>query len=229
MLNRILIAVFVLISSSSMLHAKSYMDTASAKVTLKIVDEEGKPVERAKIGAGFMIRIYSTTKEVEENGYSDSDGHFTASATAGDEVNFDVTKEGYYKSGGSYSFKEISNGRWEPWNPEVVVVMRKIEHPVPMYVRNTVLGKEVIIPILGKAVGFDLIEYDWVSPYGSGKRADIIFQIDKKSVKNDEGEYIFKVTFPGKFDGIQLYKEDIRSGSSFKLPRFAPGDGYQNC
>ena len=229
MLNRIIIFVCVLILFPYISNSKSYMDTANAKVTLRIVDEEGKPVEGAKISASYIIRFYTKTTFASIKGVSDGEGHFVASATGGDDLGFTVTMEGYYESIGGYTFKEIVNGRWEPWNPEVVVVMRKIEHPVPMYVRDTIMTKKkMVIPVLGKAVGFDLIEYDWVSPYGNGIRSDIIFQVDRKLVKNDEAEYVFKANFPGKFDGIQLYKEDIRSGSSFKLPRFAPEGGYQN-
>ena len=37
-----------------------------------------------------------------------------------------------------------------------------------------------------------------------------------------------ELTFPNKFDGIQLVKEDRTVGSALKLPRMAPETGYQN-
>ena len=51
-----------------------------------------------------------------------------------------------------------------------------------MYARNA----RIKIPVIGKAIGFDLIEGDWIQPYGKGKSADFLFQaqINWESRKN---------------------------------------------
>jgi hypothetical protein len=201
-----------------------------AKITLKISDEDGKAIEGARVGVGFMVYTKGgwDSKEKAVDGASDYQGIFTASALADDNIGFTINKDGYYQTFGYYKFKESSLGRWQPWNPEISVVLRKIENPVPMYQRDTKMMHPVLeIPVNGKAVGFDLMESDWVSPYGNGKHSDMFFRLDRKFVSRDDFEGLLTITFPNKYDGIQLVKYDRRGGSNFKLPRFAPEDGYQ--
>lgn len=86
-----------------------------------------------------------------------------------------------------------------------------------MYAREAV--KE--IPILDEAVGFDLMKFDWVVPYGHGNHSDFIFRLEKKIVDRNNYDATLTLTFPNRFDGIQLIKEEHRYGSEFKLPRSA--------
>jgi hypothetical protein len=43
----------------------------------------------------------------------------------------------------------------------------------------------------------------------------------------EDYEYNLTITFSNEFDGIQEFEEEILHGSMFKLPRFAPIDGYK--
>lgn len=86
-----------------------------------------------------------------------------------------------------------------------------------MYAREAV--KE--IPILDEAVGFDLMKFDWVVPYGHGNHSDFIFRLEKKIVDRNNYDATLTLTFPNRFDGIQLIKEEHRYGCEFKLPRSA--------
>lgn len=221
----VVVMVMVVLSNSNAF-AKSF-----AKITLKVVDENGFAIEGARVGMSFLIYAEggwgSKTKEVV--GYTDSSGLFSESAFSDNDIGFNITKDGYYQSFGDYKFKESSLGRWEPWNPEIKVVLRKIGNPVPMYVRDTSSMRPVLeIPVNGKAVGFDLMESDWVSPYGKGKHPDMFFRLDRKFISRDDFEGTLTITFPNKYDGIQLVKYNRKRGSNFKLPRIAPEDGYQS-
>ena len=81
--------------------------------------------------------------------------------------------------------------------------------------------------VVGKDVGFDLIEFDWVAPYGKGKRSDFIFNLQRSPVESRENyEATLTITFSNKSDGMQPYRENLQYGSRFKLPRFAPEIGY---
>jgi hypothetical protein len=128
---------------------------------------------------------------------------------------------------GDYRFTEEKLGNWAPWNPEVTVVLKRIEKPVPMYARDTEMSR-LDLPAVGQPIGFDLIEYDWVAPYGKGKHADIVFMLDKKYIKDNDFECILTMTFSNTLDGILLVKENRSSGSTFKLPRYAPKTGYSS-
>lgn len=201
--------------------------TSIAKVTLKVVDEDGNPIQNAKVGVGF--RIYTQggwgSKEKGVDGVTDKQGIFSTSALADDYVGFYANRDGYYESEGHYKFKERSLGRWEPWNPELKVVLRKIINPVPMYARDT-KKSGLKIPVSNKAIGFDLIEFDWLSPYGKGKYADFYFKLSGTFVSKSEYNMQLVLSFKEKYDGIQVVEEDRSSGSVLKLPRFAYETGY---
>lgn len=154
---------------------------------------------------------------------TDTDGVFTGSETStSGYLAFNVTKVGYYKTTGEYQFKEQKTFRWEPWNPELKVILRKIENPVPMYARQA----KIEIPVIGKDVGFDLVEYDWVVPYGKGKNSDFVFYLSRKFTAWNEQDCQLHVKLYGKYNGIQMHTEDRQNGSVFKLNRYAPESNY---
>ncbi|MBI5074278.1 MAG: hypothetical protein HZB62_03755 [Nitrospirae bacterium] len=201
----------------------------TAKITIMIIDEGGQLIEGAKVGIGFERNTGGGTKEIPVVGFSAKNGEFTGSASAMDFVGFRVEKEDYYQSFGNYRFKDNKLGKWQPWNPEIKVVMRKIENPVPMYAQDLILSHpNIVLPVVGKPVGFDLIEYDWVSPYGNGKHSDFIFNLEMRYVSGYDYDANLTITFPNKFDGIQVIKDNRKGGSVFKLPRHASEEGYQN-
>ncbi|KAF0220887.1 MAG: hypothetical protein FD174_884 [Geobacteraceae bacterium] len=213
------IAVLFITSDSSC----ALLDTA--KITIRVVDESGSPIEAAKVGIGFEVNTQK--KETPVNGFTDSDGRFAASERCNGYVGFNVVKPGYYMSIGQYVFKTEKKGfiKWEPWNPEVTVILRKIENPVPMYARDTNESR-TNIPVVGKDVGFDLVTFDWVKPYGKGKIADFYCLLYVRRSGPNDFEYRVKINFPGEYNGIQGIEENLKQGSEFKLPRFAPEDGY---
>ena len=206
------------------------LDLPVAKVTLKVVDENGMPIKGAKAGVGFesVYLLKRGINDVGITGVTDKDGMFTSSHDTLGYIGYGAEAEGYYMSRSEYRFTKKESGKWQPWNPEIRVVMRKIEKPVPMYARDLhATSPGVMIPVADKNVGFDLIEFDWVSPYGKGKQADLLFYL-KSSYKNkDDFDATLTITFPNRYDGIQVIKDARKGGSMFKLPRYAPDGGYQ--
>jgi len=209
-----------------------------AKLSFQVVDEQGKPVENALVSVGFMQPRDARKGLYEEleKAFTDAKGYCEVSHQTIGEVAFSVNKDGYYKSSGRYDFMEKELMRWQPWNQLIQVVLRKIENPVPMYARDTQNSRKVKMPVtadLEKGVGFDLIAYDWVAPYGKGVYSDFYFRMTSKYYKEHpqyKGQYEYDseltITFTNKYDGIQVVKDSRKGGSVFKLPRFAPEDGY---
>ncbi len=195
-----------------------------AKITVKVVAEDGKPMSGEEVSVGFAVPEEGRQgiKDVIINGFTDPNGLYAVSHKTIGIVGSRISKDGYYGSYGEYRFTNREGSRWLPWNSQITLVLRKKEKPVPMYHREL----DVEIPIMNKQVGFDLVEYDWVAPYGKGKHADLIFKLEKKFISRDEFDSTLTVTFSEKHDGIQVVKEDRRFGSSFKLSRFAPKNGY---
>lgn len=201
------------------------LDLPVAKVTVKVVDELFNPIENAEVTVGFQEADgrQQGIKDTAERGLTGNDGVFSASRRTLGHIAYSAKKQGYYKSYEEYHFSHRENGRWQPWDKEFKVVLRKIENPRPMYAREF----RAEIPVTDKKVGFDLIEYDWVAPYGRGIHSDLLFKLTKDVKSRDEFDSTLTVSFSKKFDGIQLLKDDRKSGSEFKLPRFAPEDGYR--
>lgn len=200
-----------------------------AKVTIKVVDEQKNPIEKANVRIGFEVSGFKNTTYNMSEGLTKSDGLFSASALCNSHAGFTITKPGYYESDGKYDFITNSTNRWEPWNPEIMVVLRKVENPVPMYARDTNSSSSPFeIPVAGKDVGFDLILFDWLPPYGKGLVADFFCNL---VIRDGEGPFDFgynvNITFQRDFDGIQSVDEELMTGSEFKLPRFAPESGYE--
>jgi len=218
--------ILLLLSVITTTVAATPSDTAEAKVNFKIIDESDNPIDSANVAVGFVVLLADwSSKSISQNGYSNSAGHFTATAKAGDNLGFTVKKEGYYNTYGQFKFKEIKNDRWEPWNSEIRVVLRKIGHRVPMYARDT--QESVLkIPVIDKEVGFDLIKFDWTPPYGNGVQEDLICKLEGTFKRYDDYDMTLTVSFLGKFDGVQTVKENLSYGSRLKLMRNAPSQGY---
>lgn len=218
LLLTLLLAIFCLLpaSCSNNIYKKG-------RITVKVVDETGKPIAGAKVGIGFEQYVNGNYKGIPIEGLSNIDGIFTGEARGTQVVTYGATMEGYYESFGEYRFKTKTNGKWYPWNPVVTVVLRKIEEPIPMYARHA----EIIIPKINKEIGFDLIEYDWIKPYGKGRHADFVFKITRKYISHLEFDGTLTISTSNNFSGIQLIKENRRYGSMFKLPRNAPQQGYE--
>jgi hypothetical protein len=224
--NKIKLILMVVAVNFLLSTGTSFAFMSQAKITVRVVDEAGKPVDRADVGIGFETT--SQPKEVAVTGITDSEGHFSGSAKCNGYIGFKVVKSGYYKSFGKYEFSYKNKGviRWEPWNPVVTIVLRKIENPVPMYARDT-NKSQIEIPVTDKAVGFDLIAYDWVKPYGKGSHSDFIFKLKKLFLAWNDQNSDLSITFPDKYDGIQLIHNDFKD-SILSLPKLAFDSGYTN-
>lgn len=78
-------------------------------------------------------------KAIQIEGLSDSNGIFSAQHVSDGHVFWGAQKLGYYSSTG-YDFLFngglIETGRWQPWNNEFRVILRKIDHPVPLRVKS---------------------------------------------------------------------------------------------
>lgn len=225
--KRIFLSVALFFIISLFVPEKGYAMSGRAKLTIKVVNEQGQPVEGASVGVGFQYDKTWATGSNSVKGLTDDKGLLSVSERTNGHVGFRVTKKGYYKSTQAYDYKEKGLAGWKPWNPELEVVLRKVENPVPMYARDLrKLLSPITIPEADKELGFDLVEFDWVTPYGRGITPDFIFYLTMTDNGLEDYEYNLKVLFSNEFDGIQEFQEDILHGSKFKLRRLAPVGGY---
>lgn len=194
-------------------------------VTLKIVDESGQPIAGASAGVGFYWVTPPPDRKYTAggiDGVTDTNGVFKAShASEFCTLHFVVQKAGYYTTGSQYS----AGSEYDPlkWNPTLTLTLRKVGQPVAMYAKRV----ETKIQKENEPVGFDLTAGDWVSPFGTGKNADLFFTVNRKIVSTSEYEADLKLTFPNRGDGIVVAPAEPEIGSAFKTARVAADSGYQ--
>jgi hypothetical protein len=210
----------------------------AAQITFRVTDDVGNPVTGATIdmstfhhwqpGEGFGKDISETF-----TGVTDEKGLVTISGSSlmGDFSYGPREKGGYYRGGGgSFQFKERREGRWEPWNPAVQIVMKRVVNPIPMYARRMgQMPKALELPAKNKSIGFDLMRADWIAPYGTGSTADLAFTLTEEVPFIDVAKPFastLTVTFSNPLDGIQSVLTLLNQASALRLPRIAPEDGY---
>jgi hypothetical protein len=193
------------------------------KAAVHVTDELRQPVNGAHVVIGYYIspppgQSIAMDKKV---GLTDLNGLFRASARAQSvDLEFAVQKDGYYPTYQSYEL----GLNYDPvrWNPTQSVVLKKVGTPVPMYARKA----QIEVPEIGKPIGFDLLEYGWVAPYGKGKHGDFIFETQRRWKDRNDFETKMEVKFFHTSDGISGPQAPTSQGSALRLPATAPLEGY---
>lgn len=212
------------------------------QITVRVTDESGSVVSNAEVHAGFNTAIkpgwgWGSGKDNVVKGHTDTNGLCVLNGTGnGGSVGIAAHHDGYYWSSGHFveftNLVGLVNKKWQPWNPVVDVVLKRIGNPIPMYARST---REMNIPVEAEAVGFDLIKADWVAPHGRGEVVDLLFRLDRAPSRVVSTRYgdlelfdvALLVSFPNEGDGIQSVIVPIRGGgSNLRLPATAPESGY---
>jgi hypothetical protein len=138
---------------------------------------------------------------------------------------------GYYSTVGNYQFTNAIDGKWQPWNPIIDMVVKPILNPIPMYARAVGAIPNILkLPQQNTSIGFDLEAADFVIPYGKGTVPDFIFTLTTKVPFVSYGQPFdisLNLSFSNKGDGIQSVIAPLRQGCDFRLPRYAPESGYQ--
>ena len=188
-----------------------------AKFTVRVVDENGKPVEGAKVWASFNME-HRGKSNVDEK-LTDAAGVVEVSGRCHSSVGMEITKDGYYRTWHAIRFFEegydIQNGKWQPYGIVVQVMLKKIHRPTPMVVFTNLKFR---VPECNQDYGFDMEYGALVEPYGPGKIAD--FYIRHMWEENKQrGHRTLTFSFPNCLDGA--YPIDLIPDSIFKSPYHA--------
>lgn len=199
---------------------------SSFNVSVVVLDDRKQPVLGAD--AGFSWGLIGQSKEDSdfERKLTTKDGtaEFVGS-TETKQYAYGATKEGYYSSRGLRgTFERADAGRWLPWEKRLTVVLKPIRNPIPMYAKRV----EVLVPEVGKPVGYDLEKGDWVAPYGSGVHLDFEFTVTGHYESKQDYDGVLTLRLPGAENGIQPYALDPVQRSQLKLPYEAPETAYQS-
>ncbi len=121
---------------------------------------------------------YEYKKLTNENGFCHISGE-----TNNGEVGFDIdqTPMGYYRYVGwkrKFVQKTISpHMRWCPTDLVITAALYRIERPVPLFIRRTVLGNghDISERVKG-SFSYDFLKAAWLPPIGNGEHADMVFE-----------------------------------------------------
>ena len=134
-------------------------------------------------------------------------------------------------------------GIWQPDSLVVTIRLQRVEHPIPLFVKNAFLsGGRGVFPVGADAIRYDLMEGDWLPPVGKGKVADVefirhptkrLYEVEKQMLNRDTNKLenrkyvadrdVMTVRFPG--DGNGLTELHPSPGQRLKI-RIAPETGY---
>lgn len=198
-----------------------------AKVSVRVLDEAGSPVDGATVTLGFRDRFSS--KDVFTVGATNTDGLFSAAGGCdASGLAADIAKSGYYNSGApipKFSRIDQLTNHWLPWNETYTTVLRPIKNPVPLCAKQL---RKLDIPVLGQPCGYDLEKGDWVAPWGRGEHADFIFTAKREYHSYFEFTADVMLTFSQPGDGLAATTwADAGRYSTFHWERNAPETGYQ--
>ncbi len=192
-----------------------------AKFTVRVVDENGKPVEGAKVWARFSQS--SRGKFTVDEKFTGQDGCVTVSGRCDFYTRFVITKDGYYETSHTIEYDEDGyerkGGKWQPYGGMVQFKLKKIQKPTTMIQFSHFAFK---VPLANQEYGFDMEYGALVEPYGPGKVADFFVTY---TFSEDNGVFCktMTISFPNCLDGA--YPIDLDADSFLKSPYHADPDG----
>ena len=183
---------------------EAYSKGAKAKVEFRVVDDAGCPVKGANVNVFFDMADRSKGRRVIAQ--TDTNGVCVVEEKTKGILEIEVSREGYYRSTDLISFigmgheHEVENGKWQPWGMVKQITLLPVKNPTAR-IADTPDWKWT--KEINKWIGFDLMKYDFVEPYGSGKDSDMEVMFDWDGAWRQE-EYkgmSLKIRFPVKFAG----------------------------
>ena len=195
-----------------------------ATVTVHVTDAETRaPVPGALAGVTFAIPDdRGAAADVHRTGLTDAHGDFRVTEDTMPYITVGAQKSGYYKTGVNVDLRPTLKGAYKD-DLVVPIVLKPIINPIAMYARKRA---RLEIPTVNTPVGFDLLAFDWLPPYGSGTVPDFVFTLTENNT--DPSVKTLSLSFSNGDDGIAPSDVDPKQGSALRLPRIAPETGYHS-
>ena len=160
---------------------------------------------------------------------SDEQGKVRVRISRGDgDISFEIAESAsVYGQRWSKSVTELTS-EFKP------IYMKKREKPISMYIRD--LGPSFpywncSLPSIDTPCEFDLLQGDWLPPFGDGKIGDISFRAVvriPKTERNGKHDVSLELHFLGNSNGIIPARSLEPGPTSMPLPRISPETGYKD-
>ncbi|AKJ64623.1 hypothetical protein [Kiritimatiella glycovorans] len=194
-------------------------DNFDARIALKVVDPEERPVHGAEVTARvpywsvdpYGERIREVVRQTGPQG-----GVMIRGRTSG-ALEFDVDHPAYYAGSWSFAFRARSVRQQ--------VVLKPKKNPVPMIALRKVI---LPFPAQGEPLGFDLVKVDWLPPHGEGEVADIRLSAKGRHASESAFRAVMQARFPGEHNGIlPMDAPSFEEKSSLRSAHEAPRKKYR--
>lgn len=209
-----------------------------AEITLHVINQDGNPVTDTEIMASFENGKEDIRKIPDKNGYVTFSSPVLGSAvfsnvvytTVGNPTGFNRYYNNTFRHLYTTPSKNAKEGKWQPWNPTLTMVLNERLNPIPMYANSRYHDEP--IPARNVWCGFDMAKNAWTPPYGKGRHADV--EIFHKWDGKEGSEYTgstLRIRFPDKDAGWYTFHyepRDMYDTMRFKSPYHAiPTKTYQ--
>ena len=206
--------VFIMYVLVVLLTACANTHIPRAKVTFKVVNQDGKPIVSEPVKVGFSQTDVS-------RGKTNPKGFFTAEGRTADDYLFvigrlkvDEDSPKYYRK----SFRKYvahwktrpTDDKWKPWNETIEIVVKEKKKPIQMYAVDCIHAR-LKVPQQDQWCGFDFETHDWLPPYGCGKIADVEVYFKSEQYESDWKQTFLKIRFPSPLAGAYLASKDENS------------------
>lgn len=213
---------FLVFAFSSLFNACGQVERHRTETTVLVLDELGVPLSGANVRITY--RQFRPGEYETGRGLSDEEGLFSFVGMAMDRVTAEASLKGYYATKGFSMVRAASeDGKGEWLNPTIELVLKRIKDPVAMYARRRLFAK---VPKFNEPLGYDLLVLDWIPPYGIGKQADVVFEVNGYYNSEQDRKSTLVIRFPNKGDGMIPFDGNYRWGSELISPQQAPEEGY---
>ena len=196
------------------------------ELNIHVVDEAGQPVTNAVLElateADRMGRLVDSPRMRYETWTVDEAGHAKGNFTCYSSFMHMTTKApGCYDEYERVKFKTDGDSFFlgahiAEKKRDFKVVLRRKKNPIPMY--SFASWPDIKMPATSGRFGFDMVERDWVAPYGNGRIVDFYVEYERK-IDGQEKFYSATFDFPNKYDGA--YKRRKKPSHTFKSDYFA--------
>lgn len=186
---------------------------ADTKVLFRVVDDQGNPVENARVQAAFVLN--ENENEDDKIQMTGKDGVATLQGKSVGEIVFTISAKQYYDTNGTLNFVDFSrktelikDGRWQPYGAVYSYILKPIRNPIPLIAAR--LYKEV--PQTEVPIGYDFLACDFVSPHGKGTTSDMELSFEEVIGKNLwQWKSTLTINFKNPNDGAYIQDRDSYS------------------
>ena len=203
-------------------------NVAKARLTIRVLDEAKQPLPSTTVKLYFTTFSNGVPADIRQ-GLTDASGLFSGEGYLWhkSDLGQSIERPGYYSGVCLTKFTGQTNNpsnRWLPWDATFSTILRPKINPIAMLAKSGWIE----MPATNELCGYDLEKGDWVAPHGKGIVADLVFNLARRYISQEDFEVKLEVTFSNPLDGIQeIEMPEEGRNSTFRWPRNALETGYQ--